>query len=117
AEALAVERERLLRPGHVLLDGFLHLFGTEFREAGRVVVEQQHELRHGIVPPSPERRTRRRRIDIARMSFAGRHLDCDYSYRSASIGSTRDARWAGMNPAASATMASATVAAARTIGS
>ncbi len=40
-----------------------------------------------------------------------------YSYRNASIGSTRDARIAGTSPADSATTASATVATARTTGS
>jgi hypothetical protein len=40
-----------------------------------------------------------------------------YSYRSARIGSTRDARWAGMKPAPSATAASAATAPAITAGS
>ena len=40
-----------------------------------------------------------------------------YSYLSASIGSTREARWAGMKPAPSATSASSTTEAASTSGS
>src|SRR5437899_3578677 len=45
-QPLAVARERLLRPRHVFLDRFLHFLGAEFLPVLRVVVEQEHELRH-----------------------------------------------------------------------
>src|SRR5262249_4894842 len=69
-------------------------------------------------------RTKRNRVcvragaaNLPALSRQGRAVDCNYSYFNALIGSTRDARCAGIKPAHSATRARATAESASTAGS
>src|SRR5436309_10910478 len=45
----AVYRERLLCPGHVFLDGLLHLLRTYLGPIGGIVTKQEHESRHVVL--------------------------------------------------------------------